>query len=100
MLPETVSQLKDYFLKEYYEVEEPFPDEQQLEEMNELILEAMEIAVPLNFSVFQNGNLSEIKGIVHYMDETARKLRIIIDDDGELHNLSLSKIKKISKADQ
>ncbi|MDN4074209.1 YolD-like family protein [Fictibacillus terranigra] len=98
MLPETVSQLNHWFLKEYYEEEEPFSDEQQLEEMNEWMLDPMEFAFPLNFSVVEKG-LSEIKGMIHYMDESARKLRIL-DKGGQLRHLSLKNIKNISKADQ
>lgn len=62
------------------------------------MLDAMEFAFPLNFSVFEKG-LSEIKGMIHYMDESARKLRIL-DKGGQLRHLSLKNIKNISKADQ
>ncbi|MDM5337201.1 YolD-like family protein [Fictibacillus enclensis] len=99
MLPETVTHLKNYFLEEYYEEEELEPDEQHLEEMDQLVLEALEFSFALLFTVYQRGHLHRVKGMVHYMDEKNRILRVI-DENGQLHILRISAIKDISRAEE
>jgi len=47
MLPEHVKELRKYLNEEYYNIPEPTIDEQQLEEMNELVMVAMEFNIPL-----------------------------------------------------
>ncbi|MFG6494358.1 YolD-like family protein [Fictibacillus sp. UD] len=52
MLPEHVKELRKYIHEEYYDIPEPNVDEQQMDNMNELILEAMEFHFPLRFTLY------------------------------------------------
>ncbi|MDN4524598.1 YolD-like family protein [Fictibacillus fluitans] len=99
MLPETVTHLKNYFLEEYYKEEELEMDEQHLQEMDQLMLEAMEFSYALRFDVYQNGHMVNVKGKIHYMDEKQRILRVM-DEDDQLHILRIPAIKDISKAEE
>jgi YolD-like protein len=51
MLPKHVKELRRYIHEDYYDIPEPSLDVQQLEQMNDLVLEAMEFNFPLTFVV-------------------------------------------------
>jgi hypothetical protein len=95
MLPEHVKELRRYINEEYYDVPEPSFDE-QLEEMNELILEAMEYNIPLTFIIYKNRRLIAINGHIHFIDSIKMEFRIL-DLDHFLHKVSFSKVKAIHK---
>jgi YolD-like protein len=67
-----------------------------MEEMNELILEAMEYNFPLTFIIYKNRRLEAIDGKIHFLDSIKMELRII-DFQNILHKVSFSKIKAIHK---
>jgi hypothetical protein len=96
MLPEHVKVLRRYINEEYYDVPEPSIDEQQLEEMNELILEAMEYNIPLTFIIYKNKRLIAINGHIHFTDSIKLEFRIV-DLDHFLNKVSFSKVKAIHK---
>jgi YolD-like protein len=77
MLPEHVEQLRDFFDVEYYKVEKPVLDEQQLEEMNDKINEAMEYTLQVCFRVYKNGQCVEVIGYIHYVDPINQTIYVI-----------------------
>jgi hypothetical protein len=96
MLPEHVKELRRYINEEYYDVPEPSIDEQQMEEMNELILEAMEYNFPLTFIIYKNRRLEAIDGYIHFIDSIKMEFRIV-DLDHFHHKVSFSEVKTIHK---
>ncbi|PAL14837.1 YolD-like family protein [Peribacillus simplex] len=94
MLPEHIKMLRQYFGEEYYD--EPVLDEQHLEEMNDLIAASMEFTFPISFTLYQNNRQSSLEGLVHYVDQTNRHLRVI-DVDGRIHKIPFSTIKGVKK---
>jgi YolD-like protein len=88
--------IKTVHNEEYYDVTGPNIDEQQLEEMNELVLEAMEYNFPLTFIIYKNRKLVVINGHIHYIDSIKMEFRIV-DLDHFLHKVSFSKVKAIHK---
>jgi YolD-like protein len=96
MLPEHVRELRRYINEEYYDIPEPSIDEQQMEEMNELILEAMEYNFPLTFIIYNKRRMELIMGNIHFIDSIKMEFRII-DFQDILHKVSFSKVKAIHK---
>jgi hypothetical protein len=96
MLPEHVKELRRYINEKYYDIPEPSIDEQQLEEMNALILEAMEYNIPFTFIIYKNSRLIAINGHIHFIDSIKMEIRIV-DLDHILHKVSFSKVKAIHK---
>jgi YolD-like protein len=96
MLPEHVKEFRRYINEEYYDVPEPSIDEQQLEEMNDLVLEAMEFNFPLTFIIFKNSRLVALNGYIHYIDSINMEYRIMDLDDFP-HKVTFSKVKAIHK---
>jgi YolD-like protein len=86
MLPEHVKELRKYIYDDYYDIPEPTLDDQQLEEINSLILEAMELNIPLSFTVYKNKRLKEFHGHIHYINHVNQEFRIY-DTDNTLHIL-------------
>lgn len=98
MLPEHVKELRSYIHEGYYDVPEPSLDEQQMEEMNEMILEAMEFHLPLELTLYNNKRLITITGHVHYMDSVKKHFRIL-DKSGTLKIVPFSEVKGVSKSE-
>lgn len=98
MLPEHVKELRRYIHEDYYDMPEPTLDEQQMEEMNEIILEAMEYHVPLMFTIYKNKRLITLSGYIHYIDTYKKQLRIL-DMNDNIEFVFFSEIKKIVKLD-
>jgi hypothetical protein len=96
MLPEHVRELRRYINEEYYNIPEPSLDEQQLEKMNELVLEAMEFNFPFTFVIYKNGRLIAINGYIHYINSVKMEFRILYLDD-YVHKISFAKVKTIHK---
>jgi hypothetical protein len=96
MLPEHVKELRRYIHEEYYDIQEPIIDAQQMEEMNELVLEAMEYHIPLSFVLYQNKRLVTIEGYIHYTDLHKKEFRII-DLSSNIHVIPIQKVKAIHK---
>ncbi|WP_408008283.1 YolD-like family protein [Pseudalkalibacillus sp. A8] len=75
MLPEHVELLRRHE-EGHGKSSKPFLDEQQYNEFNELILEAMEVNRTLEFSYYDRGSIKQFVGSVHYFDEIGKELRI------------------------
>ncbi|ANC77451.1 hypothetical protein ABE65_011840 [Fictibacillus phosphorivorans] len=96
MLPEHVKELRRYIYEEHYDTPEPILDEQQMEEMNEVMLEAMEYHVPLMFTIYKNKRLITLSGYIHYIDTNNKQLRIL-DMNDNVEFVSFSEVKKLVK---
>jgi YolD-like protein len=96
MLPEHVKELRKYINEDYYDIPEPTLDEQQLEEINSLILEAIELNIPLLFTIYKDKRLKEVRGFIHYIDHVKQEFRIY-DMENTLHILKITSIKDVQK---
>jgi YolD-like protein len=96
MLPEHVRELRRYIHEDYYNVPEPTLDEQQMEEMNEIILEAMEYNIPLVLTLYKDKRLNTLSGYVHYIDTVKRHFRIL-EKNGTLRIVPFSEVKGVSQ---
>ncbi len=76
MLPEHVKELREW-KEEDRKSQKPELDEQKIEEMNDIICEAMEFHRSLTFHYFQKGMTNVVKGYVHYIDQLNMELRIV-----------------------
>ncbi|MBO1515071.1 YolD-like family protein [Metabacillus bambusae] len=75
MLPEHVKLLREYN-ESLDKVEMPTLDEDQLEEINQKIYEAMEYNKELVFTYFDRGDIKLFIGHVHFIDGLKKELRI------------------------
>jgi YolD-like protein len=96
MLPEHVKELRRYIHEEYYDIPEPIIDAQQMEEMNELVLEAMEYHIPLSFVLYQHKSLVTFEGYIHYTDLLKKVFRIF-DLSDHIQVIPIQKVKAIHK---
>lgn len=76
MLPEHVKLLRDWAKEDEFETK-PELDEQQLEQMNEVICEAMAHGVELSITYFERTHHLTVRGTIHYIDEIQQKLRVV-----------------------
>jgi len=82
MLPEYAKLLRE--AKEEYERDsKPILDEQQIEENEQSILQAMEYSLLANFVFFENYASNTINGYVHFIDYNLKQYRITDDKDNE-----------------
>ena len=88
MLPEHVKMLRDWS-KEDEQEEEKELDEQQLELMNEVILEAMELNKTVAITYYRQHKYELVVGSIHYWGQMENKLRVV-DRFKELHLIELS----------
>jgi hypothetical protein len=96
MLPEHVELLREWKKEDAYQTQ-PELDEQRLEEMNELICEAMEFHDHLKFTYHHNRQLNYLTGHIHYIDEVNGELRIV-DEQETIHRIKVSKIVDLGRA--
>jgi len=76
MLPEHVKLLRG-FDRDQDKVDKPILDENQLEEINLLICEAMEYNQAIVFTYFERGYYRTCISYAHYVDVIKQELRII-----------------------
>jgi hypothetical protein len=67
-----------------------------LEEINSLILETMELNMPLLFTIYKDKRLKGVRGLIHYIDHVKHELRIY-DMENTLHILKITSIKDVQK---
>jgi len=91
MLPEHVKLLRDWSEEDTYQ-EKPELDEQQLEQLNETICQAMEEHTELVFTYYKNHFLHTCTGYVHYIDPIQHTLRIINEKTGDRQQLPIQTI--------
>ncbi|MBM6617410.1 YolD-like family protein [Bacillus suaedaesalsae] len=84
MLPEHVKLLRDWAKEDEFETKEEI-DEQQLEQMNEVICDAMTYGASICLTYFEGTKHYTITGTVHYVDEIEQKLRIMTSEGIRKH---------------
>lgn len=77
MLPEHVKLLREYN-ESLDKVEKPVLDEQKYEEFNEVICEAMEENITLQFTYYQKGEIKKLVGNIHYIDQLKENYELLI----------------------
>lgn len=75
MLPEHLTQLKQDLI-DVSKIEKPSLDDQQIEEMDLLVSEALEFNKELLFKLFNNGFVENVTGRVHYINFEQQKLHV------------------------
>lgn len=90
MLPEHVKLLRDWVKEDQYE-QKKIIDEQQLEWMNEILMEAVELDQAVAVTYYQNHNYEIVVGKIRDWDELAQKLSVV-DRFEEVHRISIVNI--------
>lgn len=96
MLPEHVERLRSWQAEDTLRVRTE-PDEQQLEEWNYVLAEAMETNVPVVLTHWQTGRPREEELRVHCLEPERGRLRGLTED-GKARIISLGDIERISLA--
>ena len=97
MLPEHVKLLRDWVKEDQYE-QKKIIDEQQLESMNEVLMEAVEFDQLVAITYYQNHNYEIVVGKIHHRDEPTQKLHIV-DRFEEVHPIALVNIADVRIVD-
>lgn len=90
MLPEHVKLLRDWAKEDMFEKNKEV-DEQHLDLMNEVILEAMEFGKSVVITHYRNRKYELVIGTIDHWDEISQKLHIV-DRFEEMHQIPLSAI--------
>lgn len=90
MLPEHVQALKELKMEDD-KINKPILDPQQLEELNQVLFEAIEEHHFLTFSYYTNGEIRRFKGKVYFLDEIKKEIHIM-DTESPLQILKLENI--------
>ncbi|PCK21376.1 hypothetical protein CEY02_08355 [Bacillus pumilus] len=94
MLPEHVARLK-HDLAETKKTDKPIIDQQQTEEFESTIAYAMSVNKSLTFSVYNSGNINQLKGFTQYINYEKKMLHIK-DLSHETHFIILDDIVGVS----
>jgi broad-specificity NMP kinase len=97
MLPEHVKLLRDWVKEDRYEQKKVI-DEQQLESMNEVLMEAVEFDQLVAITHYQNHNYEIVVGKVHHWDELTQKL-YVVDRFEEVHHIAMVDIADVRLMD-
>ncbi|OTQ83657.1 hypothetical protein BG31_19490 [Bacillus subtilis subsp. subtilis] len=84
MLPEHLTQLKQDLI-DVSKIEKPALDDQQIEEMDILVSEALEFNKELKFKLFNNGFVENVTGRVHYINFEQQKLHVKDQNDNTIY---------------
>ena len=84
MLPEHLTQLKQDLI-DVSKIEKPSLDDQQIEEMDLLVSEALEFNKELRFKLFNNGFVENVTGRVHYINFEQQKLHVKDQNDNTIY---------------
>ncbi|TXF72940.1 YolD-like family protein [Bacillus subtilis] len=84
MLPEHLTQLKQDLI-DVSKIEKPSLDDQQIEEMDILVSEALEFNKELKFKLFNNGFVDNVTGRVHYINFEQQKLHVKDQNDNTVY---------------
>lgn len=90
LLPEHRDRLKE-LKNEEQKIEMPVLDQQQLEEFNQVICDAMAFNQPLEITYYQNGKMKQVICHVHYIDTHLHELRTL----DQSHYVCMIKMDKI-----
>ncbi|CAF1854094.1 MULTISPECIES: YolD-like family protein [Bacillus] len=84
MLPEHLTQLKQDLI-DVSKIEKPSLDDQQIEEMDLLVSEALEFNKELKFKLFNNGFVENVNGRVHYINFEQHRLHVKDQNDNTVY---------------
>ncbi|MEC1289398.1 YolD-like family protein [Bacillus mojavensis] len=84
MLPEHLTQLKQDLI-DVSKIEKPSLDDQQIEEMDLLVSEALEFNKELKLKLFNNGFVENVAGRVHYINFEQQKLHVKDQNDNTVY---------------
>ncbi|MDO3659523.1 YolD-like family protein [Bacillus sp. C28GYM-DRY-1] len=84
MLPEHLTQLKQDLI-DVSKIEKPSLDDQQIEEMELLVSEALEFNKELQFKLFNDGFVEIVAGRVHYINFEQQKLHVKDQNDNTVY---------------
>ncbi|MFP7233650.1 YolD-like family protein [Bacillus subtilis] len=84
MLPEHLTQLKQDLI-DISKIEKPSLDDQQNEEMELLVSEALEFNKELRFKLFNDGFVEIVAGRVHYINFEQQKLHVKDQNDNTVY---------------
>ncbi|MBL4978734.1 YolD-like family protein [Bacillus halotolerans] len=84
MLPEHLTQLKQDLI-DVSKIEKPSLDDQQIEEMDIFVSEALEFNKELKFKLFNNGFVENVTGRVHYINFEQQKLHVKDQNDNTVY---------------
>ncbi|MDO3655396.1 YolD-like family protein [Bacillus subtilis] len=84
MLPEHLTQLKQDLI-DASKIEKPSLDDQQIEEMDLLVSEALGFNKELLFKLFNNGFVENVTGKVHYINFEQQKLHVKDQNDNTVY---------------
>ncbi|MBU5245193.1 YolD-like family protein [Bacillus halotolerans] len=84
MLPEHLTQLKQDLI-DASKIEKPSLDDQQIEEMDILVSEALKFNKELKFKLFNNGFVENVTGRVHYINFEQQKLHVKDQNDNTIY---------------
>ncbi|MCY9015769.1 YolD-like family protein [Bacillus inaquosorum] len=84
MLPEHLTQLKQDLI-DVSKIEKPSLDDQQIEEMDLLVSEALEFNKELKFKLFNNGFVENVTGRVRYINFEQQKLHVKDQNDNTVY---------------
>ncbi|AWM17235.1 YolD-like family protein [Bacillus inaquosorum] len=84
MLPEHLTQLKQDLI-DVSKIEKPSLDDQQIEEMDLLVSEALEFNKELQFKLFNDGFVENVTGRVHYINFEQQKLHVKDQNDNTVY---------------
>lgn len=98
LLPEHRALLNE-LKNEDQKVEMPVLDQQQLEEFNQVICDAMAFNQPLEIAYYQNGKVKQVICHVHYIDAHHHELRTL-DQSRHVCIIKMDKIAGVQFADR
>ncbi|TXF73867.1 YolD-like family protein [Bacillus subtilis] len=84
MLPEHLTQLKQDLI-DASKIEKPSLDDQQIEEMDLLVSEALEFNKELRFKLFHDGFVENVTDRVHYINFEQQKLHVKDQNDNTIY---------------
>ncbi|MEG7336723.1 YolD-like family protein [Bacillus subtilis] len=84
MLPEHLTQLKQDLI-DLSKIEKPSLDDQQIEEMDIIVSEALEFNKELVLKLFNNGFVENVTGRVHYINFEQQKLHVKDQNDNTVY---------------
>lgn len=92
-LPEHVKMLS-YLDKAQDKVDKPILNEDQLEDINQTIYEALEYNKELVFTYFDNGDMKLYVGHIHFLDDIKQELRLM-NGHGDKFNMKFKDILRV-----
>lgn len=95
MLPEYVQSLRELEM-ENLKVKQPVLDEQQYEELNREIFDALAENKRLQFSYYSNGAIKIVAGKISFLDDFKMEIHIVDQDS----NTTILKIKQIVRIEE